>query len=180
MKITVMLLPSALSWSCSSMPLIPGSCTSRTRQSDSPRFPAARYSSAEAKTSVSNSADSKSIFNDSRTERSSSTIDTIGRLICSGANIETSRFWQSLRGALEGSELAEKKIYDLSNRPLLVMRLGEFISHPYQGRDRSGLHLEHDVTAMDLNGPLARRKFESDLFIQKPLGDERHDLFLAR
>ena len=73
-----------------------------------------------------------------------------------------------------------KLIYDLSNRPSLVVRWGKFIGHSHQVRNRFSLHLQHDVTAMDLNGPLAGRKFESYLFIQKPLDHEQHDFFLAR
>src|SRR6267142_1143518 len=66
----------------------------------------------------------------------------------------------------------------MESRPLGQGR-GELLSHPDEIGQRRGLHLPHDLAAMDLDGFLGRAKLAGDLLVQKALDDEREDLTFA-
>ena len=52
---------------------------------------------------------------------------------------------------------------------LLGSRDPQFHSHPDQLRQRLGLHLVHDLIAMELDRDLARAEFGGDLLVEQSL-----------
>src|SRR5437867_3675988 len=61
----------------------------------------------------------------------------------------------------------------------VLRRETELSGHPDQPRDRGGLHLLHDVPAVELDRPLGRLQLARDLLVQAPCDHESHDLPLA-
>ena len=56
---------------------------------------------------------------------------------------------------------------------LLGGRDPQFLSHPDQLRQRLGLHLVHDLMAMELDRDLARAEFGGDLLVDLPIVMEK-------
>jgi hypothetical protein len=67
--------------------------------------------------------------------------------------------------------------YEPSCRFPLAFELG---GHPDQFGQRIGLHLPHDVSALDLDRDLAGAERRGDLLVEHARGDQAHDLAFAR
>jgi hypothetical protein len=63
---------------------------------------------------------------------------------------------------------------------LLGGRDPQFLSHPDQLRQRLGLHLVHDLMAMELDRDLARAELGGDLLVEQSRHDQSHHFALAR
>src|SRR5262249_15766337 len=61
-----------------------------------------------------------------------------------------------------------------------LVRTVQLRGHPHQVGQRAGLHLPHDVAALDLHGDLARSQLGGDLLVQQARDDEGHHLAFAR
>src|SRR6266850_3630940 len=152
---------------CSSRPFMPGNFRSRIAHAVRSRLPRSRNSSAEPNASTVKPAEPTSRSIDRRDSSSSSTIATNGRSV------------GPMRVTIA---LADGCVYRtlglMESRPLGQGR-GELLSHPDEIGQRRGLHLPHDLAAMDLDGFLGRAKLAGDLLVQKALDDEREDLTFA-
>src|SRR5262245_13685708 len=110
----------------------------------------------------------------------------------SSSTMETNR--SSALGALPRTVLPPAALHDASvavgGAPRLAVprdrsdsarvREPELRRHPDQRGHRVGLHLLHDVRAMELDRSLGGRELAGDLLVEQPCDDARKDLALSR
>src|ERR1700693_4085760 len=153
MKTIGMVLPRRDSSCCRAGPLMPGIATSRTRQSVWSTNPEARNSAAEENARDANPNVRRRSGRDSRTDSSSSTIDTRRSL---------------------GTRSPSRNAASLTARPSSVAISGL----PVRSPEREGEHLHSRIQELDLEPPIGHGSWLSNELIQPRFGDRAKALIV--